>query len=155
MIKIEEKIKGLGITIPEVKKTIAEYIPAVTVGNLVFTSGVISRIDGMKEFSGKVGGKLTLEEGKEAAKQCAINILAILKHELGDLDRVERIVRLEGFVNSADGFKEQPFVINGASELFVKIWGDKGRHARAALSTNELYNDEPVEIYCVVQIKEG
>jgi len=154
MSKIEEKIKKLGIIIPKIGKTIAEYIPAVIVGNLIFTSGVISKIDGMKEFTGKVGKALTLEEGKVAARQCAINLLAILKYELGDLDKVERIVRLVGFVNSAPGFKGQPFVINGASELFVEVWGDKGRHARAALSTNELFNDEPVEVYLIAQIKE-
>ena len=154
MIKIEDKIKKLGIVIPQITKTVAEYIPAVIVGNIIFTSGVISKVDGMKTFTGKVGKELTLEDGKEAARQSAINLLAILKYELGDLDRVERIVRLVGFVNSAPGFKGQPFVINGASELFVEIWGDKGRHARAALSTNELFNDEPVEVYLTAQIKE-
>ena len=152
---IEEKLKKMGITLPEVEKDpIGEYIPGVTVGNLVFTSGAGTEVKGMERFAGKVGKDLTLEEGKRAARQCAINLLSNLKHEIGDLDRVERIVRLIGYVNSAPGFTYQPKVINGASELLIELWGEKGRHARAALSVNELWADTPVECYLVVQLKD-
>jgi enamine deaminase RidA (YjgF/YER057c/UK114 family) len=152
---IEEKLKKMGITLPEVEKDpIGEYIPGVTVGNLVFTSGAGTEVKGMERFAGKVGNDLTLEEGKRAARQCVINLLSNLKHEIGDLDRVERIVRLIGYVNSAPGFTYQPKVINGASELLIELWGEKGRHARAALSVNELWADTPVECYLVVQLKD-
>ena len=152
---IEEKLKKMGIALPEVEKDpIGEYIPGVTVGNLVFTSGAGTEVKGMERFAGKVGKDLTLEEGKRAARQCVINLLSNLKHEIGDLDRVERIVRLIGYVNSAPGFTYQPKVINGASELLIELWGEKGRHARAALSVNELWADTPVECYLVVQLKD-
>jgi enamine deaminase RidA (YjgF/YER057c/UK114 family) len=155
MAIIEKKLKEMGITLPETeKKPVGLYIPAVTVGNLVFTSGSGTDVDGMKKFRGKLGRDLTLEEGQESARQCVISLLGILKYELKDLDRIERIVRLIGYVNSADGFTNQPKVINGASQLLIDIWGEKGRHARAALSANELWDNIPVECYLVVQIKD-
>lgn len=155
MGKIEEKLKSMGITLPEVEKEpIGLYVPGVTVGNLVFTSGAGTDVAGMEKFDGKVGKDLTLEEGQRAARQCAINLLANLKYEIGELDRVERIVRMIGYVNSAPGFTLQPKVINGASELFIELWGEAGRHARAALSVNELWADTPVECYLVAQIKD-
>jgi len=152
---IENKLEKMGIKLPEIgKEPVGLYIPAVTVGNLVFTSGAGTDVAGMKKYRGKVGKDLTLEEGQEVVKQCAINLIADLKYEIKDLDRVERIVRMIGYVNSADGFKLQPKVINSASQLLIDLWGEKGKHARAALSVNELWDDTPVECYLVVQLKD-
>jgi len=155
MNKIEKKLKEMNILLPEVEKEpIGKYIPAVRVGNLVFTSGAGVDVPGMEKFAGKLGKELSIEDGKRAARQCAINLLADIKYEIGDLDKVERIVRLIGYVNSAPGFKFQPKVIDGASELLIELWGEKGKHARAALSVNELWADTPVECYLVVQVKD-
>lgn len=153
---VEKKLESMGIVLPDISQLepVGLYEPAVIVGNLIFTSGTGPDVKDMEKFIGKVGKELTLEQGQTAAMQCAINLLADLKYELGDLDRVERIVRLIGHVNSAPGFNLQPKVINGASELFIKLWGTKGKHARAALAVNELWQDIPVECYLIAQLKE-
>jgi len=154
MDSIEKKIIKMGLKIPEIEKEpIGLYIPAVITGNLLFTSGAGTDVEGMEKYKGKLGKELTLEQGKKAAMQCALNLIADMKYVLGDLDRVEKIIRLIGYVNSAPGFTLQPKVINGASELFIGLWGEKGRHARAALSVNELWADTPVECYLVAEIK--
>ena len=153
MKKVEEVLKDLGIELPEVPKPAAVYLPAKTVGNLVYTSGQDCRVDGVLLYEGKVGSDLTIEQGQEAARQTMINCLAALKNEIGDLNRVKQVVKLLGFVNSAPGFVEQPYVINGASELLEEVFGERGRHARSAISSNELPFNTPVEIEMIAEIQ--
>ncbi|GIO05607.1 hypothetical protein J31TS6_16350 [Brevibacillus reuszeri] len=154
MGKIEQRLQELGITLPEPPPVAAIYVPAVTVGNLVYTSGNDCRVSGKLMFTGKLGQELTIEEGQLAARQTMINLLAVLKAHLGDLDKIERIVKLLAFVNSAPGFADQPYVINGASALLEEVFGEQGRHARSAIGTSELPFHTPVEIEMIVQIKE-
>ncbi|WP_312110148.1 RidA family protein [Brevibacillus reuszeri] len=154
MGKIEQRLQELGITLPEPPPVAAIYVPAVTVGSLVYTSGNDCRVDGKLMFQGKLGQELTIEQGQLAARQTMINLLAVLKAHLGDLDKIERIVKLLAFVNSAPGFADQPYVINGASALLEEVFGEQGRHARSAIGTSELPFHTPVEIEMIVQIKE-
>ncbi|WP_366924766.1 RidA family protein [Metallumcola ferriviriculae] len=149
----EEKIKELGLTIPEAPKPVAAYVPAVKVDSYVYTSGQIPFVNGELKFKGKVGRDIKLEQGYEAAKTCALNCLAVIKGQIGSLDNIDRIVKVTGFVNSAPNFTDQPKVINGASELLGDIFGDKGQHARAAVGVNELPVDAAVEVEMVVKIK--
>lgn len=149
---IEKKIKEMGIEIPNVYEPVATYVPFRKVGNLVYISGQDCRINGKLKYEGKVGREVTEEEAYDAARITAINLLAILKSAIGDLDKVVKIVNLHGYVNSADGFVRQPMVINGASDLLGEIFGEKGRHSRCALSTNELPFNTPVEIEMIVEV---
>jgi enamine deaminase RidA (YjgF/YER057c/UK114 family) len=153
MSLIEKRLEELGIVLEKVPKPVAEYVPAKTVGNLVYTSGCDCRLNGVLKYKGKVGKDLTVEQGYDAARQVMINIIAVLKEHLGDLDRIKQVVKMLAFVNSADGFVEQPYVVNGASELLVQVFGEKGRHARSAISANELPFDTPVEIELIVEIE--
>ncbi|WP_101842581.1 RidA family protein [Halobacillus sp. Marseille-P3879] len=153
MINVEEKINELGIHIPDAPKPGAVYVPAKTVGNLVYTSGQDCRVNGTLLYEGKLGSDLTVEQGYEAARQTMINCLAVLQAEIGDLSRVKQVVKLLAFVNSAPGFVEQPYVINGASELLEEIFGEKGEHARSAIASNELPFNTPVEIEMIVEIE--
>lgn len=153
-MKIEEKIKKMGIEIPEVAKPVASYVPFRSVGNLIYISGQDCRVNGKLKYEGKVGRDVTEKEAYEAARITAINLLAILKSAIGNLDKVVKIVNLHGFVNSADGFVRQPMVINGASDLLLEIFGEKGKHSRCALSANELPFNTPVEIEMIVEVKE-
>jgi len=150
----EEKLKKMGIIIPEVPKPVAAYVPAKKVGNLVFCSGQGPSVEGKLIHTGKVGKEKTVEEGYQAAKICALNCLAAVKELIGSLDKIEEIVQLRGFVNSAPDFGKQPEVINGASELLEKIFGEKGRHARCALGTSSLPKDITVELEMIVRVKE-
>ena len=144
---IEKKLEELGVTLPETPKPVAAYLPSVRFGeNLVYVSRELLH-------EGKLGNTLTVEQGKACARQCMCNCLAALKYTVGDLDRVERIVKVLGFVASAPGFGEQPFVIDGASELLIAAFGENGKHARAALGTNELPFGTPVEIEMIVELK--
>jgi len=152
-MKIEEKMKKMGIEIPEVPKPLASYVPFRRVENLIYLSGQGCSVNGKLKYEGKVGREVTEEEAYEAARITAINLLATLKNAIGDLDSVVKIVNLHGFVNSADGFVRQPMVINGASDLLVKIFGEKGKHSRCALSANELPFDNPVEIEMIVEVE--
>lgn len=153
MALIEEKLAELGIDLPEAPKPVAIYVPAKTFGNLVYVSGQDCRVDGVLKYTGKVGSDLTIEEGYDAARQTMINALAVLKEHIGDLNRVKQIVKLLALVNSADGFMEQPIVINGASELLQEVFGEGGLHARSAISSNELPFNTPVEIEMIVEIE--
>lgn len=153
MALIEEKLAELGIDLPEAPKPAAIYVPAKTFGNLVYVSGQDCRVDGVLKYTGKVGSDLTIEEGYDAARQTMINALAVLKEHIGDLNRVKQIVKLLALVNSADGFVEQPIVINGASELLQEVFGERGLHARSAISSNELPFNTPVEIEMIVEIE--
>jgi enamine deaminase RidA (YjgF/YER057c/UK114 family) len=153
-MKIEEKLNEMGIKIPEAAKPVASYVPFRRVGNLIYISGQDCRVNGKLKYEGKVGRDVTEKEAYEAARITAINLLAILKSAIGNLDKVVKIVNLHGFVNSADGFVRQPMVINGASDLLLEIFGEKGKHSRCALSANELPFNTPVEIEMIVEVKE-
>jgi len=152
-MKIEEKIKKMEIEIPEVAKPVASYVQFRRVGNLIYISGQDCRVNGKLKYEGKVGRDVTEEEAYEAARITAINLLAILKNAIGNLDKVVKIVNLHGFVNSADGFVKQPMVINGASDLLLEVFGEKGKHSRCALSANELAFNTPVEIEMIVEVE--
>ena len=144
---IEERLKDMGITLPEPSKPVGSYLPVVRSDKLIFLSGVIS---GRK---GKVGKDLDINEAYKEAEKCALILLSNLKKEIGSLDKVVRIVKLEGFVNSAEGFTDQPKVINGASDLLVKLFGEKGKHARIAVGVGELTLNSCVEISMIVEVE--
>lgn len=150
---IEEKLKELGLAIPEAPKPLAAYIPATRSGSLVFTAGQLPMADGKLLFEGKLGKEVSLDEGVKSAEICAINCLSVIKSEIGDLNRIARIVKVTVFVNSSEGFTQQPQVANGASELLVKIFGDAGKHVRSAVGVNELPINAPVEIEMIAEIK--
>lgn len=152
-MKIEHKMKELGLILPEVPKPVAEYIPAKKIGDLVFTSGQGPIKDGKFIYVGKIGGEVSLKEGYESAKICAINCLAAIKSVIGSLDKIDEIVKVKGYVNSTSDFYRQPEVVNGASELIVKIFGEKGKHARSALGTSVLPGNIPVELEMIVKVK--
>ena len=148
----EEKLTSLGLALPEAPKPVATYVPAVRTGNLLFLSGVLPMRNGQLAFTGKLGRDLTVPEGVEAAKVAILNALAIAKQELGSLDRITRVVKVVGHVASADGFTEQPQVLNGASDLLVAIFGDAGRHARVATGAAELPRGAAVEIEVILAV---
>lgn len=150
---IENRLQRMGIVLPKPPKPVAAYIPAITVGNLVYISGQDCKRDGILPHKGKLGQDLSIDEGYDAARQAMINCLALLKEYLGDLDRIKRIIKLTGFVASAPGFNQQPFVINGASELLEQVFGENGKHARSAIGTNELPFGTPVEIEMILEIR--
>ena len=150
---IEEKLKKMKINIPKAPKPVASYVPFRRVDNLIYISGQDCRINGKLKFEGKVGKEVTEEEAYEAARITAINLIAILKSAIVDLDKVVKIVNLHGFVNSTEGFIRQPMVINGASDLLLEIFGEAGKHSRCALSMNELPFNTPVEIEMIVEVK--
>ena len=150
---IETILAELGMTLPDPPKPVAAYLPAVQVGNLLFLSGTTCYEAGKLLYTGRVGEELTLEQGYLAARQTALNLLSVIKATLGDLDRVERVVKLNGYVNSAQDFDRQPEVINGASELLEKLFGDRGKHARTSIGVSSLPAHIPVEIELVVQVR--
>lgn len=152
-MSFDAKLTELGIALPPAPKPVATYIPAVRAGDLLFLSGTGPFKAGQIAFAGKLGRDLTVEQGYEAARLTLLNALAMVRQELGTLDRVVRIVRLTGHVASAEGFIQQPAVINGASDLLVKIFGEAGRHARLALGAAELPLNMCIEIELIVQVK--
>lgn len=152
-MSVESKLKELGLDLPEAPKPVAAYVPAVLTDGWVYTSGQIPFVNGELKFKGKVGKEMTPEQGYEAAKICCLNCLSVVKAQIGDLDKIEKIVKLTGFVSSAPGFNGQPSVINGASELLGQLFGDKGQHARAAVGVNELPLDATVEVEMIVKVK--
>ncbi len=150
---IEEKIKELGFQLPTAPKPLAAYIPALMVDNVVYTAGQVPTVNGELKFKGKLGSGLTEDEGRQAAEICALNCLSVVKSVIGELDNIERIIKLTVFVNSAEGFFYQHKVANGASELIGKIFGEKGKHVRSAVGVNELPLNAPVEIEMIVRTK--
>lgn len=149
----EENLKALGIQLIEPTKPIANYVKAVRSGNLVFLSGHgPSQADG-SSIKGKLGADLTVEEGKEAARVTAISLLSTLKAEIGDLGKVKRIIKVTGMVNCTPDFYDQPAVINGCSDLLVKVFGEKGKHARAAVGMVSLPSNIAVEIEMIVEVE--
>jgi enamine deaminase RidA (YjgF/YER057c/UK114 family) len=152
-MSIKEKISSLGLSLPTAAAPVAAYVPAVKSGNLVFTAGQLPVVDGKLLKEGKVGRDVSAEEAKELAQICALNALAAISL-VADLDEIERVVRVGGFVNCAPGFTAIPGVINGASEFLIKIFGDvNGKHARTAVGVAELPLNAPVEVEVIVQLK--
>ena len=149
----EEKLKKLGITLPEAPIPAGNYIPAVKTGNLLFISGQIPLENGKVAYTGKVSDE-NLETAQKSAKSCAINILAQIKREVGSLDKVTKIVKLSGFVNSVPEFTQHPKVINPASDLMFEVFGEKGKHTRIALGAGSLPLDSMTEIDAIVEISE-
>ena len=144
---IETRLDELGITLPETAAAVANYLPVARTGDLLFVSGQLPMADGRMAWSGRLGEALDIDQGRQAARLCAINMLAQLRAALdGELDRVRRVVRLGGFVASAEDFTAQPQVINGASDLMVDVFGEAGRHARAAVGVNVLPLGAAVEL---------
>ena len=152
-MKIENKLKELGYELPKPPVPAANYIGYVRAGNLLFIGGNIGRINGVIQFRGKVGDTVSLEQAYEAARNCALNHLAITKAALGDLDRVERIVKVLGYVNVAPGFTDMPKVVNGESDLLVQLWGERGQHTRAAVGVAALSQNAPVETEVTLLVK--
>ena len=151
--KIEAKLKELGFELPAVTAPVANYVPCVISGNLVFVSGTLPMKDGKPQFIGKLGKEFTVEQGQETARLCGLNILAHLKNACGgDLDRVKKVVRMGIFVASAEGFTDQPKVANGVSDLMVNVFGDAGKHARFAVGVGELPFGVAVEIDATFEI---
>ncbi|MDO8641380.1 MAG: RidA family protein [Nitrosarchaeum sp.] len=149
---IEEKIKSIGIKLPNPPSPAGSYIPVVKSGNLLYVSGQIPMEDGKVVFTGKVSDT-NIETAQKSARICAINILAQLKKELGDLEKISRIVRLSGFVNSGPEFTQQPKVINAASDLFYEIFGECGKHSRIAVGVSSLPLNSMTEIDAIVETK--
>ena len=154
-MEIERKLNELGFQLPNIPKPAGTYIGSVKVGNILFVGGNIGRFEGQPlKYSGKVGDTVTLEQAYEMARNCALLHLAKIKAALGDLDRVERIVKVNGYVNVAPGFKDMAKVVNGESDLLVQLWEEHGEHTRAAIGVASLGADAPVEIEIVVQVKD-
>ena len=152
-MSVKEKLSELGLSLPTATAPVAAYVPAVKSGNLIFTAGQLPVIDGKLVKEGKVGREVTDEDAKELAQICALNALAAISL-VADLDQVERVVRVGGFVNCSPGFIAIPRVVNGASEFLIKIFGDvNGKHARTAVGVAELPLNAPVEIELIVQLK--
>ena len=147
MPQIEKKLEELGITLPEVARPVAAYVPYVVAGNFVFISGNLPVEKGALKYKGRLGADISLEDGVQAARLCAINAIAALKAAVGgDLEKVEKIVRVEGFVASTPEFEAHPKVINGASELIIGVFGEKGAHSRFAVGCASLPLGAPVEV---------
>lgn len=152
--RIDQRLAELKIELPNAAAPMANYVPAVRTGNLLFVSGQVCQWNGERRFTGKLGAEISLEEGKQAARLCALNLIAQTKRFLeGDLDRVVRVVRMGGFVNAVPSFTEQPQVVNGASDLMVEVFGDAGRHARAAVGVGSLPGGAAVEVDAIFEIK--
>lgn len=149
----EARLAELGLKLPAVPVAAGNYLPTVRTGNLLYCAGTISALDGRITHAGQVGKEQTVQSGYESAKVCALNTLANIKAALGSLDQVERLVFVGGFVNAVSGFTDSPAVINGASDLFVAVFGEAGKHARAAVAVAGLPKDSTVEIQVVAEIK--
>ncbi len=149
---IETKLKKLGITLPEAPAAVAAYQPWIQTGNLIFTSGQLPFRDGQIAYEGKLGSELSEEDGYQAARQCALNAIAQLKAASGNLDKIQKIVRIEGYVHCADGFRGHPQVLNGASDLVAEIFEEKGIHTRLALGINEMPLNAAVQLAMTAEV---
>ena len=148
----EERLAALGLTVPDVVPPAAAYVPAVRTGSYVYTAGQLPMRDGELMRTGKVGAEVGVDEANECARQCALNALAAVRSQVGDLSAVTRVVKVVGFVASAPGFTAQPQVVNGASELLGQVFGDSGQHARSAVGVAVLPLDAPVEVEMIVEV---
>jgi enamine deaminase RidA (YjgF/YER057c/UK114 family) len=154
-VKTEQRLKELGIELARATSPIANYVNAVRTGNLLYLSGKGPGLPGAPMPVGKVGRDLTIEQGYVYARETGLNLIAVMKAELGDLDRVKRIVKVLGMVNATPEFGHQPEVINGCSDLFVEVFGERGRHARSAVGMGSLPRGIPVEIEVIVEVEEA
>ena len=151
MTDVRAKLAELGLTLPVAAKPVAAYVPAIRTGNLVFTAGQLPLVNGEMAGTGKVGGEVSVEEAKKLAEICALNCLAAVE-TVADVNKIIKVVRVVGYVNGIAGFSTQPAVVNGASELYLHIWGEAGKHARSAVGIAELPLNAPVEIELTVEI---
>jgi enamine deaminase RidA (YjgF/YER057c/UK114 family) len=151
-MQVEKRLEELGIALPPVTSPMATYVNAVRTGNLLFLSGKGPTAADGSQAKGKVGADVSVEQAYEHARLVGLNLVAVMKDELGDLDRVQRVVKVLGMVNAVPDFAQQPKVINGCSDLFVEVFGDKGRHARSAVGMGSLPNNITVEIECIVEV---
>lgn len=152
---VEKRIEELGFKLPPPPQPAGTYIPALRVGNLVFTSGIFPFEEGTLKIKGKIGyEELSIEEGYNAAKIAVLNALSVVRETIGDLDRVERVIKVTGYINSGFGFTEQPKVLNGASDLLVNIFAERGKHARVCVGVSDLPLNAPLELELIVEVKE-
>jgi len=151
MTDVRAKLAELGLTLSAAAKPVAAYVPAIRTGNLVFTAGQLPLVDGAIPSTGKVGTKVSVEDAKHLAQVCALNALAAVE-TVADINKIVKVVRVVGYVNGEPGFISQPAVVNGASELYLHIWGEAGKHARSAIGVAELPLDAPVEVELTVEI---
>ncbi len=149
----ETILRDLGLDLPEAPKPLGAYVPAIRTGNLIFLSGMLPLVQGKLQYQGKLGKDLTIEEGYESARTALLNALSVIRQEAGDLNLVTRIVRMAGHVASAPGFTQQPAVLNGASDLLLKIFGERGKHTRLALGAAELPLSSPIELDLIVAVE--
>jgi enamine deaminase RidA (YjgF/YER057c/UK114 family) len=150
--KIEARLKELKIELPKAAAPVANYVPCVQAGNILFVSGQITMWNGERRFVGKVGKDISLEQGRDAARLCGLNILAQVQAHLGSLDRVRRVCQVHGFVNAVPEFTDHPKVVNGASDLFVEVFGDAGKHARFAVGAGSLPSNVAVEVAATLEV---
>ena len=150
--KIEARLKNLKIELPKAAAPVANYVPCVQAGNILFVSGQVTAWNGEYKFIGKVGRDFSVEQARDAARLCALNILAQAKAHLGDLDRVKRVCQVLGFVNAVPDFKDHPKVVNGASDLFVEVFGEAGKHARFAVGAGSLPLNVAVEVAAILEV---
>lgn len=154
MGRIEEKLKSLGLELPPCPVPVAAYVPATEAGSFIFASGQTAIVNGELQYKGKLGREVTVEQGYESARIAALRVISELKAVLGELDRIDRIVKVTGYVNAIPDFEEQPKVVNGASELFREVFGAAGEHARVAFGVGSLPEGASVEIELIAHIKE-
>ncbi len=152
MSAVEDRLSELGLTLPEVAAPVAAYVPAVRTGNLIYTSGQLPMVNGALPETGTVGVNVTVDRANELASICALNAMAAIKALIGDLDKVQRVVKVVGFVNSAPDFINHPAVVNGASNVLLAAFGDAGTHARSAVGVASLPLDAPVEVELIVEV---
>lgn len=145
----EDRINSLGYSLKPLRPAVGNYVSLVRTGNLIFTAG-----QGVDEYHGKIGRDLTIEEGYLASRQSMLNLLSALKNELGELSKIKKIIKILGFVNCTEEFTEQPKVMNGASDLLVEVFGEKGKHARSAVGMAQLPNNTAIEIEMIVEIED-
>ncbi len=149
----EQELEKRGYTLPEIPEALGLYLPAMVANGFIFTGGLLPELDNKLTHEGKLGETLTAEQGAEAAKICALNALAVMKAEIGDLDKIKRIVRLVGYINSTPSFTDQPKVLNGASQFFIDILGENGKHARLAIGVASLPLNSPIEIEVIAELR--
>lgn len=150
--KIEARLKELKIELPKAAAPVANYVPCVQAGNLLFISGQVTFWNGELKYVGKVGKEISVDQAREAARLCALNILAQARAHLGDLDRVKRVCQVQGFVNGGPDFTDQPKVVNGASDLLVEVFGEAGKHSRYALGAGSLPANVSVEVGAILEV---
>lgn len=151
-VSVEQRIRELGIRLPEPAAPVANFVPFTRVGRLVFISGQVPTDEEGRLIAGQVGTDFTVEEATKIARQVGLTLISVIRTAAGELDRVIRIVKINGYVNAAPGFERQPQVVNGVSDLLVEVFGDRGRHARAAVGAASLPGNVPVEVEAIVEV---